>query len=290
MTLNRSRTNSIVFAGIAIVALAVLLFASALAGGGADRPRLLLAFLLTTGLSVALLVVLARTARSKEAVRKEAVPVAPGEVLSDSAEELRMSVAVIEEGLEEFLGEEAPADKEHLLVLYEETDRLKKIIAGMEQLSRAKEIARASRKEPVQIEQLLNAIADRTRQAVPGKDIIYTIECDPGLTVPAARESLDRIVGNIMDNAARFIKDSGTVTATASHRAGALVLAVRDTGPGIRRAHLAHIYEPFFRGTGPGIGMGLSIVKDLVDALGGTIQVQTEAGKGTTVTVELPDA
>jgi signal transduction histidine kinase len=67
-----------------------------------------------------------------------------------------------------------------------------------------------------------------------------------------------------------------------------VVFSVRDTGTGIRRDHLSHIYEHFFRGAGSGIGIGLSIVKELVDASGGKIEVQTEVGKGTTVTVKVP--
>jgi len=63
---------------------------------------------------------------------------------------------------------------------------------------------------------------------------------------------------------------------------------VKDSGTGIRRAHLAHIYERFFRGAGSGVGMGLAIAKELVDACGGTIEVQTAVNKGTTFIVQLP--
>ena len=66
------------------------------------------------------------------------------------------------------------------------------------------------------------------------------------------------------------------------------MFSVRDTGTGIRRSHLSHIYERFFRGMGNGVGLGLSIVKELVDARGGKIEVQTETGKGTTFTVYIP--
>jgi signal transduction histidine kinase len=102
------------------------------------------------------------------------------------------------------------------------------------------------------------------------------------------RECISRIIGNIMDNAARFSKGSGTVTLTAGRVDGGVVFTVKDTGTGIRRAHLAHLYERFFRGAGSGIGIGLSIVKELVDASGGEIEVRTEVGKGTTVIVTMP--
>jgi signal transduction histidine kinase len=310
MTPKTSRSSSsLVIAGAAIIALSLLLVAAGLGMNDFSRPGegvlsgrsnvlVLLSVLLAAGLASWLLVALRRTSGRRQAGPGGAKRAAdtgpaqdsPAEILSDTADELKMSVATIEEGLEEFLEEEAPADREHLLVLYEETDRLKKIISAMEQLSQAQEIARTAQKEPVELEPLLRSVADRTRAAVPDKEITYAVDCEPGLTISADRESLDRIVGNITDNAARFIRDSGTVTLTAGRREGRVVLSVRDTGPGIRRAHVGHIYEHFFRGAGHGVGMGLSIVKELVDAFHGTIEVRTAVNQGTTVTVELPEA
>jgi two-component system sensor histidine kinase BaeS len=172
--------------------------------------------------------------------------------------------------------------------LYEETDRLKKIIDSMEELSRVQAIARARRREPLQLEPLLNGVIEVTRSAVPDRDVTYRLECEPGLAMQADPECIRRIIGNIADNAARSIHGSGSVTLTAGRQGGMAVFSVRDTGTGIRRAHLPHIYEHFFRGTGTGIGMGLSIVKELVDACGGTIEVETAINKGTTFTVRVP--
>lgn len=227
-----------------------------------------------------------KTALPAEAI--EATADAASEIISDTAGELRSTIEVMQEELEEILEEEAPADKEHMQSLYDETDRLKKIIASMEQLSQAQAIAHSLKKEPLQIELLLKDIIEKARLAVPDRDITYTLECDPGIAMLGDAECIRRILGNITDNAARFIKDSGTVTLSAARAGGMAVFSVRDTGTGIRRAHLSHLYERFFRGTGSGIGMGLSIVKELVDACGGKIEVQSAVGKGTTFTVQLP--
>lgn len=317
----------ILIAGAAAVALAVLLFVNAMSIGEFGQPdqgflsgrsnvRLALAFVLLTVLALALLVVVFRTGRStgassgpgaarlrekaaaKRAQASERSALSSGtpeqnahassRVLSETAEELRTSVEVIQEELEEILDDEVPADKEHMQVLYEETDRLQKIIAGMEQLSQAQAIARVLRKEPLQIEPLLKGLIEQTRQTVTDRDITYILECEPGLAMKGDPECVSRIIGNITDNAARFIKGSGSVTLTAGRTGGLVVFSVKDTGTGIRRAHLPHIYERFFRGAGSGIGMGLSIVKELVDGCGGKIDVQTAVGKGTTVTVQMP--
>jgi signal transduction histidine kinase len=315
----------ILIAGAAVIALAAMLFVNAMTIRDFSLPgqsfltgqsnlRLAAAFALLSGLAITLLVVVLRTARSAGAasasgaprVREKTAPKsaqtpegtalsvnAPGkdtsgEILSDTAGELRTTVHVIQEELEEILEDDALVDKEHMHLLYEETDRLKKIIEGMEQLSQAQAIARSLKPESLQLEPLLTDIIERTRQAVTDRDVTYKLECEPGLVMRGDRESISRIIGNIMDNAARFIKDSGTVTLTAGRRGGLVVFSVKDTGSGIRRAHLSHLYERFFRGAGSGIGIGLSIVKELVDACSGTIEVQSEVGKGTTVTVQVP--
>jgi signal transduction histidine kinase len=317
----------ILIAGVAVISLAALLFVSAMSIGDFSPPgqdflsgrsnlRLAAAFLLLTGLALAQLFVLMRTGRSRGGApgsRAARVPenaaaasapapegdaragdaldvhaLASGGILSETATELRTSVEVIQEELGEILEDELPADEERMQVLYKETDRLKKIIAGMEQLSQARELARARRKEPVEIEPLLTGIIEQTRLAAAGKAVTYHLQCEPGLAILGDPECIGRIIGNITDNAARFIKDSGSVTLTAGRRGGLVVFSVTDTGTGIRRAHLPHIYEHFFRGSGSGIGMGLSIAKELVDACGGKIDVETAAGKGTTVVIELP--
>ena len=314
--------TTILVSGAAVIILAVLLFLNAMTMRefsppgedfftGPSNLRLALAFLLQTGLAAALLFLLALTGRSateapqarKRATMKPQAPeeaahaavapegnaAAPAGVLSDTAGELRTSVDVIQEELEEILDDEAPADKEHMQSLYEETDRLKKIIASMEQLSCAQEIARSLKKEPLQLEALLKDIVERTKLANPDKAVTYTLECQPGLVMQGDAECISRILENVMDNAARFMKGPGTVTLTAERSDGAVRFSVQDTGPGIRRSQVSHLYERFFRGTGSGIGMGLSIAKELVDACGGRIEVQTALGKGTTFTVQVPE-
>ncbi len=318
---NNSRSKTIILiASGALIALALTLFVSAMSirdfsqpgqdfFSGQSNARLAVAFALLTGLSLALFMMILRTARStvkapgsgearaqeqttkKRAQAQEGAALsahAPSGIISDTAGELRTSVEVIQEELEEILDDEAPADKERMQTLYEETDRLKKIIAGMEELSQAQAIALSLKKESLQIEPLLKGIIAKTRQAVTDRDVTYTLECEAGLAMKGDPECISRIIGNITDNAARFIKGSGSVMLSAARTGGQVVFSVKDTGSGIRRAQLSHLYERFFRGTGSGIGMGLSIVKELVDACGGKIEVQTEVGKGTTFTVQLP--
>ena len=166
--------------------------------------------------------------------------------------------------------------------LLEETERLKKIIDGMEQLSQAQTLARALRRESFELEPLL--------KTVHRWDVKFTLECERGLIVTADAECLRRIIENLMDNAAKAVKNAGSVVLSAMRNGDDVVSSVADTGCGIRAKHLSHIYERFFRGTGTGIGMGLTIAKELVDACGGTREVHTEPGKGSVFTVHIAAA
>lgn len=327
MANNSRSTIRILIAGTAVIALAVMLFVNAMNIGdfsqtgqdffsGRSNARLAGAFVLLIGLALALLFMMIRTiravgdvpgageprAREKAAKKRATVPEgaalsadapegkadASAGTMSEAAGELRTSDEVIREELEEIFDDEVPADKELLQLLYGEADRLTKIIDSMEQLSRAQAIALAPRQETLQIEPLLKGIIAQTRLAVTDRDVTYALECEAGLAMQGDPECVSRIIGNLADNAARSLQGSGSVTLTAGRAGMLMVFSVKDTGAGIRRAHLPHIYERFFRGTGSGIGMGLSIVKALVDARGGKIEVRTDAGKGTTFTVQLP--
>jgi signal transduction histidine kinase len=93
---------------------------------------------------------------------------------------------------------------------------------------------------------------------------------------------------NLINNAIRATGTGGAITLKAKEEQNGIVIEVIDTGSGIPAAELAHIFERFYRGQGGGLGLGLSIVKELVEAHGGEITVHSEEGKGTRVTVTLP--
>jgi len=99
------------------------------------------------------------------------------------------------------------------------------------------------------------------------------------------------IVGNLLQNCARHCRpgDAVTLTVVADRTRGAAVLTVRDTGPGIAAADLPHVFTRFWRsGEGRGSGLGMAIVRSLVEAHGGTVRVESDGRSGTTVTVDLP--
>lgn len=313
--------KSLVLLTVALIVLSIALFVTAMSSGQPGQGSvfqvrsgilLVTAFAIPIALASFLLIIIFRIAHTSLPI--ESAPVQsenmrikrsvsdasglkpadrteePSQLVSDTVGELRTSVDVIQEELEEIIEDDLPVDKEQMQSLYQETDRLKKIIDGMEQLSKARAMAGAIKKERLEVEPLLKSIIEKTRLAVTGRNVIYSLDCEAGLVMMADPVSLSTILGNIADNAARSIRESGSVNLSAGRKGEQVVFSIKDTGIGIRRGHLSHIYERFFRGADNGVGLGLSIAKELVDAYGGNIEVQTETGKGTSFTVQIPAA
>jgi len=124
-----------------------------------------------------------------------------------------------------------------------------------------------------------------------------TLEFVPGPKVSlllANRTSLQKMLGNLVDNAIKFTPAGGRVAIRITEEGGSLSLTVSDTGCGIQAQDRDKIFKRFYRGDGsrskPGNGLGLSLVKAMVTAFDGTIEVDSTPGTGTTFRVEFPCA
>jgi signal transduction histidine kinase len=117
---------------------------------------------------------------------------------------------------------------------------------------------------------------------------------DDVLPVSGDADALRSAVQNIIGNAVKYSPEGATVEVTAAALGSGVRIRVADRGLGIDREDLPHIFKPFFRGRRAvdaqvrGSGIGLSVVRHVVDTHRGTIQVDSGAGAGTTVTVDLP--
>ena len=115
----------------------------------------------------------------------------------------------------------------------------------------------------------------------------------PGLGVRMTAADLERIFGNLLDNAVKYTR-SGRVALEVSTQKDAVEVVVADTGMGIAPDDLPRVYENFFRATPAkesgevGTGLGMAIVRTLVEHAGGSVRVESELGRGTRCTVRLP--
>ena len=111
--------------------------------------------------------------------------------------------------------------------------------------------------------------------------------------VRADRERVLQVLANLVGNAIKFTPSSGTVTLRARKVDGMVRISVKDNGPGITPEDVPHLFERFWRASGvseQGSGLGLSIVKSIVEAHGGTLWVESQVGVGSTFFFTLPAA
>ena len=114
-------------------------------------------------------------------------------------------------------------------------------------------------------------------------DSIPKIESDKG--------QLQQVILNIINNAIDAVEEGGLIeVSSGSKDINTVRVSIKDNGSGIPKDHLKHIFEPFYstKEKGKGTGLGLSISYGIMQKLGGSIQVESEVGKGTTFTLEIP--
>ena len=137
---------------------------------------------------------------------------------------------------------------------------------------------------------LLDTVADMQAQAQPGQRISWQAEC-PG-PVRLDGSLLRKILVNLLSNALKYSPPDAVVTVRATCQGSELMIRVQDPGVGISTEDQTHLFRQFFRArnvaTTPGTGLGLYIVNRYLELMGGTIAVESELGRGTTITVRLP--
>ncbi|GMU04987.1 response regulator [Corallococcus caeni] len=150
--------------------------------------------------------------------------------------------------------------------------------------------------EPVDVEELADECMATVKEYLKGKDVALTVNVDPeAKEIRTDALKLRQIMLNLLSNAAKFT-DTGEVALTVVPAGGGeLLMTVEDTGVGIPADQLAFIFEKFRQVDGTttrkvgGTGLGLAIVRELTRVLGGTVDVKSTLGRGSTFTVRLPD-
>jgi len=210
------------------------------------------------------------------------------QLLADVSHELMTPLTAMRGYLETLsmneLSLDAQTRERYLGIVGDETLRMEHIVGDLLDLARLEGGSPTVRMAEVPIDTLFNRVAARHERELAQRRIRLVRRVDPGAaTVHADPDRLEQVLQNLTVNALRFTPDDGTITLTADASDGHLRLTVRDTGPGIPDAHLALIFERFYkadaarRATG-GSGLGLSIVKAIVERHGGTITVHNDGG------------
>lgn len=141
----------------------------------------------------------------------------------------------------------------------------------------------------VRVRDLLDDAAARVRERVEGRGATLSIVCPAGLKpIHADARRVGQALEHLLDNAARSINEGGAVTLTAEATTSEVRIRVEDTGRGIPYHLQAHVFDRFVKRERGGPGVGLALVKALVELHGGWAEVESEPGKGATFILHLP--
>lgn len=213
-------------------------------------------------------------------------------LLADVSHELRTPLTVMQGTLEGILDGVYPADEAHLLPILEETRVLARLIDDLRTLSLSEAGVLKLHPEPTDLARLVEEVAVGHRAAADEAGVDLTVEASgdlPTLEIDPAR--IRQVVGNLIANALRFTPAGGRVSVDAGLDSKDAWVRVRDTGPGIDPGSLEHVFDGFYRSAGsPGSGLGLSIARNLVEAHGGRISIESPPGGGTEVRFTLSAA
>jgi len=220
------------------------------------------------------------------------------EFVSDVSHELRTPLTAIKGALEtimEYPDLDPEIRKSFLDMAVEECDRMTRIVGDLLVLSRLDNKRTAWKVETFEVPAFLDHLRDV--MSVDAKAHSHTLTCSyepfmPKLT--GDKEKLQQVLVNIVSNSIKYTDDGGHIDISATKSDGGLLVCVSDNGMGIPKDDLPRLFERFYRvekartSNAGGSGLGLAIAKEIIDAHGGYIRVESEVGKGTKMFVWMP--
>ena len=211
--------------------------------------------------------------------------------------ELKTPLTLISNYLDRYMRDKMPAD---LYVVRQNTDKIIRDINNtLDFVKMEKGMVHYDHDQTADISDIITKCAFQFKDFAVRKKIVYEYDVMPGIFSKINPSAIDRIANNLIDNAIKYTEPGGKITVTLKAGKDEIELAVTDTGIGISREIQDHIFDPYFqvshnKSNMQGIGMGLNIVKRIIESADGKISVESKPGIGTTFKVVLnryhPDA
>jgi PAS domain S-box-containing protein len=225
--------------------------------------------------------------RSEEKLREQDALARLGQMAAVVAHEVKNPIAGIRGALQ-VIGSRLPADSRDRPVITEiiaRLDSLNAIVQDLLVFARPREL----RAEPVDLRSLVDEVVTRFRRDPAVARVSIDVSA-PSAVVRADAEQLQIVLQNLLLNAAQAMSGEGLVAIRVTEAPEAWVVSVADQGPGMPPEIRAQAFDAFFTTKHRGTGLGLPIARRIVDAHHGSIEIDTPAGGGTTVSVTLPAA
>jgi two-component system OmpR family sensor kinase/two-component system sensor histidine kinase BaeS len=212
---------------------------------------------------------------------------------ADVAHELRTPLHIIQGNLEGIIDGVYTPDQDHIDATLEETRLLSRLVEDLRTLSLAETGQLPLQLEQVDVAELLTDVATSFSGQAEAAGIDLHVET-ADVSIEADFGRMSQVLGNLLANALRHTSEGGQITLRAVSADDRVSIVVKDTGEGIPAEDLPYIFDRFWRGDrarshagGAGSGLGLAIARQLVQAHGGHIDVESTVGRGTTFTISL---
>lgn len=203
------------------------------------------------------------------------------------AHELRTPLTIIQGEIEGAIDGVITLSKERLISLLEEVERLKKMVFDLEDLYKIqKKIKKINEKEITLFNLLEEMVRTFINKFLENKDIKFIIDVPKDLKIYSDEDLLKQMLFNLISNAVKAT-DRGFIKVTALREFENISFIVEDTGRGIKNEDIPYIFDPFYSNT-DGLGVGLAIVKEIIDILGGKISIDSQLNKGTKIKIDIP--
>lgn len=180
---------------------------------------------------------------------------------------------------------------EYLDIILAESDRLVQLSGNVLLLSKVNSTSRLADIEPFLLDEQLRRAVLLLEPQLRAKDIALDLDLD-AYTIDSSQELLQQVWINLLSNAIKFTPGGGSVSIRLEALSGAARVTVADTGIGMDAEVLRRAFDKFYQGdpsrAAAGNGLGLSLVKRIVDLCGGTVTVQSEVGQGSAFSITLP--
>ena len=217
--------------------------------------------------------------------------------VANVSHELKTPVTAIRSAAET-LQDGALKDPSHALsfvnMIERNAGRLQDLVEDLLQLSRIESRALQLRIEPVSVIQIAQSVTQLFAERASKKHISLNLEIPSEVQVQADVRAIEQVLSNLIDNAVKYCSAETAITVSAVVHDDTVAIRVADEGAGIEAKHLPRLFERFYRVDAGrarevgGTGLGLSIVKHLVEAMDGSVTVESELGHGTIFVVTLP--
>ena len=213
---------------------------------------------------------------------------------TDVAHELRTPLMAIRSTVEAMVDGVFPADEEHLVTVNSEVQRLSRLVDSLLKLSRLENRSNPTKREIVNVGELIQGIIITHETYVAESGLTLEYEAEENVVVKGDADMIRQATANLISNSVRYTPEGGSIKVHVYRDSGMAAIAVKDTGIGLTPEEARMVFSRFWRAdagrdrASGGLGIGLSVVKEIVDRHDGWVQVEGKKNEGACFTIHIP--